>query len=42
MTLGLYSAAYATPFPGWKASADRFGIAPRSVEKYLEQASLTN
>lgn len=40
MTLGLYSAAYATPFPGWKASADRFGIAPRSVETYLEHARL--
>lgn len=36
MTLGLYSATEATPFPGWKASADRFGVAPRSVEAYLE------
>ena len=36
MTLGLYSATSATPFPGWKASADRFGVAPRSVEAYLQ------
>ena len=39
MTLGLYSATEATPFPGWKASADRFGVAPRSVETYLEQVA---
>jgi len=37
MTLGLYSATQATPFPGWSASADRFGVAPRSVETYVEQ-----
>jgi uncharacterized protein YbjT (DUF2867 family) len=40
MTLGLYAATESRPFPGWKASADRFGIAPRSVETYLEHASL--
>ena len=39
MTLGLYSATEAAPFPGWKASADRFGVAPRSVESYVEQMS---
>jgi NADH dehydrogenase len=37
MTLGLYAAAYATPFPGWKSAADRFGVAPRTVETYVEQ-----
>jgi uncharacterized protein YbjT (DUF2867 family) len=37
MTLGLYSAAHATPFPGWQASADRFGVSPRSVETYVDQ-----
>jgi uncharacterized protein YbjT (DUF2867 family) len=37
MTLGLYSATEAQAFPGWKTSADRFGVAPRTVEKYVEQ-----
>ena len=37
MTLGLYSATEAKPFPGWKATAERFGVAPRSVETYVEQ-----
>ena len=37
MTLGLYSAAYAEPFPGWQAPADRLGVSPRSVERYIEQ-----
>ena len=37
MTLGLYSASYAAPFPGWRASADRFGVRPRTVETYIEQ-----
>jgi uncharacterized protein YbjT (DUF2867 family) len=36
MTLGLYAATKAAPFPGWKVSADRFGIAPRTVETYIE------
>ena len=35
--IGLYSATEATPFPGWKATAERFGVAPRSVETYVEQ-----
>jgi uncharacterized protein YbjT (DUF2867 family) len=37
MTLGLYSATEARPFPGWQATAERFGVAPRSVETYVEQ-----
>jgi hypothetical protein len=37
MTLGLYSATEAAAFPGWKAPADRFGVAPRTVETYVEQ-----
>ena len=37
MSLGLYSAAYAEPFPGWQVSADRFGVKPRSVETHIEQ-----
>jgi NADH dehydrogenase len=40
MTLGLYAAVYSTPFPEWKASADRFGISPRSVETYLDRSHL--
>ena len=37
MTLGLYSATEAQPFPGWQASASRFGVAPRTVESYIAQ-----
>jgi uncharacterized protein YbjT (DUF2867 family) len=37
MTLGLYSAVSAEPFHGWKASADRFGLQPRTVEEYIAQ-----
>jgi len=37
MTLGLYSASYAEPFHEWKASADRFGVQPRTVEEYVSQ-----
>ena len=37
MTLGLYAATRSVPFPGWKAAAERFGVAPRTVETYLEQ-----
>jgi uncharacterized protein YbjT (DUF2867 family) len=36
MTLGLYSATAAKPFPNWHVSADRFGVAPRTVETYIE------
>ena len=39
MTLGLYAATEAKPFPGWQASADRFGVAPRTVETYVAQMS---
>ena len=37
MTLGLYAATGDRSFPGWKASADRFGVTPRTVETYVEQ-----
>jgi hypothetical protein len=37
IALGLYAATESSPFPGWKASADRFGVAPRSVETYVDQ-----
>lgn len=37
MTLGLYSATESVPFPGWKNSADRFGVTPRTVETYVDQ-----
>ena len=37
MTLGLYSATEPTPFPRWNVSADRFGVAPRTVETYVDQ-----
>jgi uncharacterized protein YbjT (DUF2867 family) len=37
MTLGLYRATESAPFPGWKGPADRFGVAPRTVETYVEQ-----
>jgi uncharacterized protein YbjT (DUF2867 family) len=36
MTLGLYAATESTPFPGWQAAADRFGVAPRTVDAYVE------
>jgi nucleoside-diphosphate-sugar epimerase len=36
MTLGLYAATESKPFPGWKTSADRFGVAPRTVETYID------
>jgi len=34
MTLGYY-ATLPNAFPGWKATADRFGLAPRTVETYV-------
>jgi uncharacterized protein YbjT (DUF2867 family) len=37
ITLGLYSAAYAEPFDGWQASADRFNVQPRSVEDHIRR-----
>src|SRR5204863_93041 len=39
MTLGLYSATCADAFPGWKASADRFGLTPRTVEEYVNNTA---
>jgi hypothetical protein len=36
ITLGLYAATESKPFPGWKASADRFGVAPRTIEAYVQ------
>jgi uncharacterized protein YbjT (DUF2867 family) len=36
VSLGLYSATQSTPFPGWKAAADRFGVSPRTLEAYVE------
>jgi uncharacterized protein YbjT (DUF2867 family) len=35
MTLGLYAATVPASFAGWKASADRFGVTPRTVETYV-------
>jgi uncharacterized protein YbjT (DUF2867 family) len=35
MTLGYYAATLSRPFPEWKVSADRFGVAPRTVEQYV-------
>jgi uncharacterized protein YbjT (DUF2867 family) len=37
ISLGFYAAAMPQAFPGWKASADRFAVAPRTVETYIEQ-----
>ena len=37
MTMGLYSATQSQPFDRWKEAADRFGVAPRTVETYLQQ-----
>jgi uncharacterized protein YbjT (DUF2867 family) len=37
MTFGLYAATVPQSFPGWKTSADRFDVAPRTVESYIEQ-----
>jgi uncharacterized protein YbjT (DUF2867 family) len=37
MTLGLYAATQSVPFPEWKTSADRFDVAPRTVETYVDQ-----
>ena len=37
ITLGLYSATQAKPFPEWKQSADRFGVTPRTIEAHVER-----
>jgi NADH dehydrogenase len=36
MTLGLHAATRPAPFPGWRASADRFGVMPRTIEAYVD------
>jgi uncharacterized protein YbjT (DUF2867 family) len=35
MSLGHFAATLSRPFPEWKASAERFGVAPRTVEQYV-------
>ena len=37
MTLGYYAATESVPFADWKVTADRFGVAPRTVETYIDQ-----
>lgn len=37
ITLGLYAATEPQAFPQWQTSADRFGVAPRTVETYVDQ-----
>ena len=37
ITLGLYSAAYAEPFEGWRAAAERFNVKPRTVEDHVHR-----
>ena len=37
ISLGFYVAVTSQAFPGWKASADRLGVAPRTVEAYIDQ-----
>jgi uncharacterized protein YbjT (DUF2867 family) len=37
ISLGYYVATTPQAFPGWKASADRFGVAPRTAESYIER-----
>lgn len=35
MSIGLYAATKAEPFPQWRKPAERFGVMPRSVEDYI-------
>jgi uncharacterized protein YbjT (DUF2867 family) len=35
MTMGHYVATQSKPFPGWKATADRFGVLPETIEAYV-------
>lgn len=35
ISVGLYAATRATPFPEWRKAADRFGVMPRTVEEYI-------
>lgn len=36
MSLGHYAATRAQPFEGWRDSAERFGVTPRTAEAYIE------
>jgi uncharacterized protein YbjT (DUF2867 family) len=36
VSLGLYAATESKPFPGWKVSADRFGVSPQTIEQYVQ------
>jgi uncharacterized protein YbjT (DUF2867 family) len=38
MTLG-YFATMERPFPGWKKTADRFGVRPRTLEEHISRLS---
>ena len=35
MSIGLYAATTAEPFPQWRKPAERFGVTPRTVEDYI-------
>lgn len=35
MSIGLYAATKAEPFPQWRKPAERFGVSPRTVEDYI-------
>jgi len=35
VSLGHYAATRSAPFTEWRGSADRFGVAPRTVEQYI-------
>lgn len=35
VSLGHYAATHRSPFPGWKANADRFGVTPGNIEEYV-------
>ena len=37
VSLGYFAATCSKPFPDWKANADRFAVAPRTVEQYLNE-----
>ena len=37
ISLGFYIATASVPFAGWKTAADRFGVAPRTVDAYIER-----
>ena len=37
ISLGHYAATQMKPFPEWRANADRFGVAPRTVEEYVSR-----